>query len=307
MSPTAQGPIGPALALAGFALYSAHDVLVKILGATISVIQIVFFAGLFSLPLVVLMLLADGTEGTLRPRHPGWVAVRSLGIVCAGGLGFYAFTVIPFAQAYAMLFAAPLLVTVLSVPVLGEKVGWRRGLAVLVGLCGVLVVLRPGLAGVTLGHLAGLASAFCTAMVALASRRVGRLERLGVLVVWPTLASVLAMGAALPFVYRPMAGTDLAMSAGIAGLGVAAMVCIIQAYRRGEASIIAPMQYSQMLWAVFWGALVFAEWPDGWTLAGSALIIGSGVYIVARESVRAGRSARPVQQANPRPALGPLS
>jgi S-adenosylmethionine uptake transporter len=306
MSGAAHGPAGPLLALAGFALYAAHDVLVKLLGPAISVVQIVFFAGLFSFPLVALMLMADPQPGTLRARHPFWVGLRSFGVVASGALGFYAFTVIPFAQAYAMLFAAPLLVTLLSVPVLGERVGWRRGLAVAVGLGGVLVVLRPGLAEVTPGHAAGLASAFCTALVALSSRRIGRDERLGVLLLWPLLATIAVMGAALPWVYRPMTGLELAMTAAIAALGFGAMVCLIQAYRRGEAAIVAPMQYSQMLWAVFWGALVFAEWPDGWTLAGSALIIGSGVYIVLREAARGGPSTGPVRHAGPRPALGPL-
>lgn len=298
---------GPLLALAGFALYSAHDVLVKLLGPTISVIQIVFFAGLFSFPLVTTLLLVDPAAGTLRARNPGWVALRSFGVVSSGALGFYAFTVIPFAQAYAMLFAAPLLVTILSVPVLGEAVGWRRWLAVVVGLAGVLVVLRPGLAEVTAGHVAGLASALCNALVALASRRIGREERTAVLVIWPLLAMVVAMGAALPWVYRPMTGLELAMTGGIAVLGIAAMLCMIAAYRRAEASIVAPMQYSQMLWAVGWGALVFAEWPDGWTLAGAALIIGSGLYIVLRESAVGPASTRPVQQAEPRPALGRLT
>ena len=300
------GLVGPLLALGGFALYSAHDVLVKLLGPTISVIQIVFFAGLFSFPLVALLLLADPAPGTLRARHPYWLGLRTFGAVASGVLGFYAFTVIPFAQAYAMLFAAPLLVTLLSVPVLGERVGWRRGVAVLVGLAGVLVVLRPGLAEVTLGHVSGLASAFCTALVALSSRKIGRVERTGVLVLWPLVATIVVLGAAMPWVYRPMTGLELSMTAGIAVLGFTAMLCMIAAYRRAEASIVAPMQYSQMLWAVFWGALVFAEWPDGWTLGGAALIIGSGVYIVLRESAVGPGSNRPVQQAEPRPAIGPL-
>jgi S-adenosylmethionine uptake transporter len=302
-----QGYAGPLLALLGFALYAVHDVLVKLLGPTISVVQIVFFAALFSFPLVALMLMADPAPGTLRARHPVWVGLRSFGVVASGALGFYAFTMIPFAQAYAMLFAAPLLVTVLSVPVLGEAVGWRRWMAVVVGLAGVLVVLRPGLAEVTLGHVAGLASAFCTALVALSSRKIGRAERAGVLLLWPLVGVIVVMGAAMPWVYRPMTGLELAMTGGIAVLGFTAMLCMITAYRRAEASIVAPMQYSQMLWAVFWGALVFAEWPDGWTLAGAALIIGSGLYIVLRESAVGPASARPVQQAEPRPVLGPLS
>lgn len=298
---------GPLLALGGFALYSAHDVLVKILGPSISVVQIVFFAGLFSFPLVALLLMADPVPGTLKPRHPGWVALRSTGAVAAGLLGFYAFTVIPFAQAYAMLFATPLLVTILSVPVLGERVGWRRWVAVAVGLSGVLVVLRPGFAEVTTGHIAGLGSALSSSVVGLSSRRIGRVERMGVLLLWPLLLTMGVMGAALPWVYRPMSGLELGMTAGIAALGVAAMLCMISAYRRAEASIVAPMQYSQMLWAIFWGALIFAEWPDAWTLSGATLIIASGVYIVLRESARGGDSARPVQTTRPRPAIGPMA
>lgn len=295
------GLLGPVMALAGYALYAAHDVFVKILGTTFSVVQIVFFAALFSFPLLAVMLIRDPLPATLRARHPGWVAVRTAGAVASAALGFYAFTVIPFAQAYAMLFAAPLLITLLSVPLLGEKVGLRRGLAVVAGLIGVLVVLRPGLIDVTAGHLAALAAAFSSALVGISSRKIARDERAAVLMLWPFLATVVVMGAVLPWVYVPMHFLDLSMMAGIAVLGFGAMLLVITAYRWSEASIVAPMQYSQMLWAVFYGALVFDEWPDQWTLAGSSLIIASGMYIVLRES-RVQGSARPVQQTEMRPA-----
>lgn len=303
--PAASSVLGPVLALGGFGVYAFHDVIVKLLGPTVHVAQIIFFAALFSFPLLALMIMRDPEPATLRARNPGWVGLRTFGVVASGLLGFYAFTVIPFAQAYAMLFAAPLLVTVLSVPLLGEKVGLRRGLAVLAGLTGVLIVLRPGLAEVTLGHVSGLASACCTALVAISSRRIGREERTAVLVLWPLVATFVVFGLALPFVYRPPALAELGMIAAISGLGFVAMLLMIAAYRRAEASLVAPMQYSQMLWAVFYGALIFDEWPDVWTLVGSAAIIGSGLYIVLRESRRGGQSGRPVQQAEPRPAFPP--
>ena len=298
---TGSSPLGPLLALLAFALYSAHDVLVKLLGDTFSVIQIVVFAALFSFPLLTLLLVRDPEPATLRARNPGWVAVRTFGVVASAALGFYAFTVIPFAQAYAMLFATPLLITLLSIPLLGETVGPRRGLAVVAGLVGVLIVLRPGLAEVTAGHLAGLASALCASLVGISSRRIGRQERLGVLMLWPFLATVVVMGAALPFVYVPMSLLELGMTAAIALLGFGAMLASIGAYRRAEAALVAPMQYSQMLWAVFYGALIFDEWPDLWTLVGAAVIIASGLYILLRES-RAPGSARPVQDTRTRPA-----
>lgn len=304
MNPPRPGPLGPLLGLAAFAVFAAHDVLIKILGASLSVAQIVFFVALFGFPLLVLMLVRDPEAGTLRARNPGWVALRTVGAIGSGALGFYAFTVLPFAQAYALFFAAPLLVTLMAIPVLGEPVGLRRGLAVAAGLAGVLIVLRPGVVDLSVGHLAALGAAASTALVGISSRRIGRDERAAVLVLWPLLATVVLMGAALPWVYRPMTLAETGTLAVIAAMSFGAMLLLIGAYRRAEAALVAPMQYSQILWAVVWGALIFDEWPDLWTLAGAAVIIASGLYIVLRESRRAGGSSRPVQRAEPRPGPG---
>jgi S-adenosylmethionine uptake transporter len=299
---TGSSPLGPLLALLGFAVYALHDVVIKHLSATYNVMQITFYAALFSLPLLAVMLIHDAQPGTLRARNPGWVALRTLGVVGSGVMGFYAFATLPMAQAYAIFFAAPLIVTLLSIPFLGERVGPRRGLAVAVGLAGVLIVLRPGFVPLSAGHGAALLAAVSTAIVAVCSRRIGREERAAVLMLWPLLANVAVMGAALPWVYVPTALVDLAGMAVIALLGFVAMLLLIAAYRRAEAAIVAPMQYSQMLWAVFYGALIFAEWPDVWTLLGGGVIIASGLYIVLRET-RAGVSAtRPAQGSAARPA-----
>lgn len=281
--------VGPLLALLAFGLFSTHDVIVKFLGETYSVFQILFFTGLLSLPMVGLLMWRQNPRQGLRPRHPGWVALRVLAVVCAGAGGFYAFTVLPMAQTYAILFAAPLIVTILSVPMLGEHVGIRRGLAVVVGLCGVLVVLRPGLEPLSLGHVTGLISASSTALVAIIARKIGKTESTAVLMLYPMLGNVVAMGVMLPGVYVAMTWTALAGMAGIAVLGFVAAVLVIGAYRRSEAAVVAPMQYSQMIWAVVFGFFLFGEIVDLWTLAGTGLIVASGVYIVWRES-RAGVS-----------------
>jgi len=291
---------GAVFALLAFAAFATHDAVIKGLGGGLAPVQILFFATLFGFPLVGLMLMRDRTDGTLVPRHPWWVALRTLSAAVGGLSAFYAFTVLPLAQVYAILFASPLLITLMAIPILGERVRLRRGLAVLVGLGGVLIVLRPGGAELSPGHLAALAAAVFSALSAIIVRRIGGIERSVVLIIYPMMANFLLTGALLPLVYRPMSGAEMAGTAVIAVLGFCGMMLVILAYRSGEAVIIAPMQYSQILWAVFFGALFFGELPDALTLLGAAVVIASGTYIVLREG-RAGASrTRPVLAARSR-------
>ncbi|MCJ7871116.1 DMT family transporter [Marinovum sp. 2_MG-2023] len=275
---------GILFALLGFAMFSVHDVVVKYLGAQYSPIQILFFAGMFSFPLVTFLLISDPTRENLRPVHPWWVLVRVLASLGAGLLAFYAFSVLPLAQTYTLLFAAPMLITVLAIPVLGESVGPHRWAAVSVGLVGVIVVLRPGGQELNLGHLAAVGSAACNAMASIAVRKVGKDERAVVLLLYPLAGNFILMGSALPFVYVPMPIVDFGALGVMAVLGFFASMCIIGAYRFGEAAIVAPMQYSQILWATFFGFLLFGESLDQPTMIGAGLIILSGLYIVYRES-----------------------
>lgn len=282
------------LALLGFATFATHDVIVKVLGGSYSPFQIVFFSVLFGFPIATVMLLRDGTMGNLIPRYPLWTGARTLAAVGTGVCAFYAFSVLPLAQTYAIIFASPLLITVLAIPVLGEKVGLRRWLAVLVGLIGVLVVLRPGTTTLTLGHLAALGCAVCGALASVIVRKIGREERSIVLIIYPLVANFVLMAAVLPFVYQPMPIEHLGMSFCVALLATVAMLCIIEAYRLGEAVVVAPMQYSQILWATGFGMVLFGERPDLNTALGAGVIIASGVYIVLREGGGANASSQPV-------------
>ena len=274
---------GALLALLSFALYSAHDVVVKLLGAVYSPFQIVFFSVLFSFPLVSLMLIRDTTPGHLRPIHPWWTALRTVSAVITGLCAFYAFSVLPLAQTYAIIFAQPLLITVLAIPILGEQVRLRRWIAVLVGLAGVIVVLRPGATELTLGHAAALVAACCGSLSSIVVRKIGHEERSVVLLLYPMMTNFVLMACALPFVYTPMPIEHLGGVGVMAVLALIGSFVLIAAYKAGEAVIVAPMQYSQLLWATLYGALIFDEWPDEMTLAGAVLIIGSGLYIVLRE------------------------
>ena len=281
MSQNAKGAL---FALIAFGLFSTHDVFIKTLGATYSPVQIVFFSVLLSFPLATLMLMRDAKPGTLLPVHPGWVAVRTISVVITAVSAFYAFTVLPLTQTYAILFATPLLITVLSIPILGEKVRLRCWLAVIVGLGGVMIVLRPGTAELSNGHIAALVAAVGGAFASIVVRKIGAEERPVVLLLYPMLANFIVMGAALPFVYQPMPIEHLGALAVISVLAWIAGRLIIAAYQAGEAAIVAPMQYSQILWASVFGLMFFDEVPDIYTGVGATIIIASGIFIVFRES-----------------------
>lgn len=294
---------GALFALMAFTVFAGHDVIIKVLGGGYSPVQIVFFGVLFSFPLAMLYLLRDTTSGTLIPVHPWWMAARTVAVVITGFCAFYAFSVLPLAQVYAILFAAPLLITILSIPILGEQVKLLRWIAVLVGLGGVLIVLRPGQQELELGHLAALISAVCGSFASIIVRKIGRDERTVVIMLYPMMANFAVMAALLPLVYEPMPLEDLGKLAVIAILAWIAGRFLIAAYNTGEAVIVAPMQYSQILWATFYGMLFFNEVPDQATIVGSVVIIASGLFIVLRESKAPG-SERPVQRTRSRAETG---
>jgi S-adenosylmethionine uptake transporter len=304
MSPTLRGAL---LSLAAFAAYATHDVVVKYLGGTYSAFQTMFFAGLMGFPLVTLLLLSDRKDGTLIPRHPWWTAIRTVSAVVTGVMGFYAFSVLPMATCYAIFFAMPLFITLMAIPMLGEKVGMRRGIAVIVGLLGVLIVLRPGSGdGFSLGHLAALGAAATGSLSSIIVRKIGRDERSVVLMLYPMVLTFVATGATMPFVYQPMPVEDLALTAVMAFLGMIGALASIAAYRVAAAIIVAPMQYSQIIWAVLYGWLFFNESVDFYTAVGSAVIIASGIYIVLRESTPSISQNRPVLENRSRLEMGTM-
>lgn len=295
---------GALIALLAFATYSGSDAIVKWLGGHYSPFQLIFFSQLMAFPLVTLLMIRDRTDGNLRPRHPWWVALRTAGMVFGGIASFYAFAVLPLAQTYTILFSMPIMITLLSIPILGERIGLHRAGAIVVGLIGVLIVLRPGTGSFGIGHIAALVGAFGSALSSVVMRRIGQAERSSVMLVYPMLGNVIVMGAALPFVYRPMPLIHVGGLAAIALLTFLAMLFLVLAYRAGEAAVVAPMQYSQILWAVLYGSLFFHERLDAGTAIGSAVVILSGLYIVLRESRGKTSATRPVLSARVRYATG---
>ncbi|MCX7301174.1 MAG: DMT family transporter [Rhodobacterales bacterium] len=301
MGPNLKGAL---LALLAFGIYATHDAVVKFMGADYSPFQLIFFSVLFGFPLAMLMIIRDPNPGTLLPVHPWWVAIRTLAAVITGISAFYAFTVLPLAQVYAIVFSTPLIITILAIPILGEKVRIRRWIAVVVGLVGVMVVIQPGTTHLSLGHLAALVAAIGGSVASIIVRKIGQDERSVVLLLYPMLANFTLGAVILPFVYKPMPIEHLGFLALMSFLGWLGGIVIIRAYKTAEAVLVAPMQYSQILWATAYGLIFFNETLDRPTIIGASIIIASGLYIVLRES-RIGTSAnRPVLNTKMRPDTG---
>lgn len=275
---------GIGLALAGFSLFSLHDALIKsIVG--VPVFQTVFFVVLFSFVPFVVMLALNSREISLRPKLPGLVALRCVFTVGSLLCVFYAFNTLPMTQVYSLLFSAPVLITLLSIPILGERVKLIRWIAILLGLGGILIVLRPGSVEISLGHFAALTAALCIACTSVVTRKIGAREHSVTLLLYPMLANVLVSGCLLILVYQPMPGIAVLKMCGIGLLSVLGQMLIINAYRSCEAQYIAPMQYSQMLWAIVYGALIFNESIDRNVVLGATIIVISGLMVIWRELV----------------------
>ncbi|GAB2663214.1 DMT family transporter [Arenimonas aestuarii] len=248
--------------------------------------QVAALRGLSGLPLVVAWVLATGTVvGLLRIRWPLHLLRAGLSIMMLSAFAF-ALRQMPMTSAYAIFFVAPLLITALSVPMLGEHVGPRRWAAIVVGLVGVLVVLRP--TGEGLFGWAGLAVVVAAAGYALSAILVRVLHRTDsgqsmvfwMLVMTAVGASVLALPA-----WVPLRAADAWVIAGVGVTGFLGQVAITEAFRSGEASVVAPFEYSALAWGLGLDLMIWGVLPDGWTFFGAGIIVASGLYMVHRERV----------------------
>lgn len=274
---------GALLGLLGMGLFAASDITIKFLGEGYDPFQIIFFAGLMSVPLIAGFAMADPTPGPLRPVMPRLMALRSVAVVVNGVLGTYAFANLPLAQAYAIFFTMPIFIALLSALFLAERIDLLRGVAVVLGLAGVVVELDPGRATLDWGHAAALGAAVVGAGNYVIIRKSSSEERTVVMILYPLMLQLVTAAVVLPFVYTPMPFRDLALTALMATAAFAGYFAIIAAYRRAPGIVVAPMQYSQIIWAAIFGAVLFDEAMSLQTVVGVAVIIVAGIVIVARQ------------------------
>jgi len=277
---------GILLSLGAYGLFTLMDASIKLLGSRYHVVQVVFFNALFGLATVTLIAALRGQLAGVR--SPQWrLHLLRWAIGLPGGLAiFWAYPRMPLADVYAILFAAPLFMTALSVPVLGETVGWRRWSAVLVGFVGILVILRPasGLFGPP--AFAALFGALVHACNMLLLRRMRGIDPPEAFGIWGNGLSVIATGSLLPWLWRAPTASDLALHGFAGAIAGSGFLLLVLAHAKAPVAVLAPFQYSQMLYGIALGALLFGDLPDPATLAGATIVVGSGLYIFHREAVR---------------------
>jgi drug/metabolite transporter (DMT)-like permease len=281
---------GILLALLAYASFSWGDAAIKAIGGGLSVFEIGFFSTLFAGFFFVFAKPRDERwAGFWKMERPLAVQARALSGIAAGMLGIYAFTTIPLAEAYSLIFMSPLFVTILSILVLGERVGPWRWLAVAAGFVGVLLVVQPGFRDLQLGHLAAALIAVLAAITVILLRSLAREKRTSVLGVMIVYGLIFNGVAALFTSFRVPAPAELGLLALVGIFSGIGQIAILLATRFTDANRIAPTHYSQMLWAVGLGALVFGEYPGPLALLGMAVIGASGLLTLVRENVRLGR------------------
>ncbi|WP_418318852.1 DMT family transporter [Piscinibacter sakaiensis] len=273
--------------LLAVAFFSLMDTAMKLLVMRYPALQVTALRGLSSLPLVLAYVAWRGAGRSLwRVRWPLHLARGLLSIVM---LAMFAFALqsLPLAEAYTLFFIAPLLITLLSIPVLKEKVAGAHWFAIVAGFVGVVVALRPASASfLSIGALAVLGAASCYAVNAVLGRLLTRTDSSVSLVFWTTLS--LAVGAgllALPG-WRPVLGDDLPLILGLAVTGFAGQVAITEAFRHGQASVVAPFEYTALAWGVGIDWVLWASLPKAQTLLGAAIIVASGIYLIRNERVK---------------------
>jgi drug/metabolite transporter (DMT)-like permease len=281
---------GIALALLSGTVFSASDTIAKFLTGSVPVIEIVWIR--YVIFVLFAGSLARSTDlRALWPRSPASQVLRGLCVVGSAVLFVFGMRSMQIAQASTISFITPLIITVLSIPLLGEVVGVRRWTATAVGMLGVLIVARPGTAGFQPAALFGVASSACWALGMVITRRMATSERPATTLFWSACVGGAVMTVLLPFVAEALSFFHLLLALVVGVLSSIGQWLVVQAHRLAPASVLAPFSYSQLIWATLAGWLVFGNLPDEWTLVGAAIIIASGLYTAHRERVRA-REAR---------------
>ncbi len=267
-------------------MMATMNTLAKLLGETYPVTQIAFFRSTFALFLVVPVVMMKGGRDVFRTRQLGRHVFRSAWGFATLLLIFWSYQLLPLADATTIWFSGPLFLTALSVPFLGEKVGVHRWSAVVVGFGGVLIMLRPGAGVIDLGALVALGSAFGYAVAVINIRILSRRDPPDTLVLYFTLFTAVWSMTLLPFGWVTPAWQDLPLLCLTGLVGGLSQFCLTGAYSRAPAAIIAPFGYTQLLWAMLFGWLLWADAPDSPVLYGMLLVAGSGLYIIYRETGR---------------------
>ncbi len=274
--------------LCAVALFSVMDTCMKLLSGTYPAMQVAALRALTSLPLVLAYVGWRGAFGAMFKVRWGMHLMR--GVLGIAMLSLFAFGIqtLSLAEAYSIFFIAPALITALSVLFLKETVNAARWAAIVVGLVGVLVVLRPSGAGMlTLGGLAVLGAAAMYAVSAISARILSRTDRSEHMVLWLMLFIAIGAGALAAPHWVAVRASDTGLLCALAVSGFLGQLAITEAFGYGEASKVAPFEYTALAFGVGFDWLLWNTLPDRYTMVGAAIIIGSGLYLLRHEGSHA--------------------
>jgi drug/metabolite transporter (DMT)-like permease len=279
--------VGVGLIVASTVFFSCSDVITKELSSSLPAVEIAWLRYLCFSLLLLPAILRRGPARALRSVRPGLQVLRGLGMMASALLFTMGLHFLPVAEASATNFVAPLFITALSIPLLGEVVGWRRWTAALVGFAGVLMVVRPGTSAFDPASIFPLIAALFWAFAAISTRKMSGVDRPITTLAYSAFIGFLVLSLLLPFNWVLPSWRELALGAGLGLLSTAGHGLIVLAFRHAAASILAPFSYVQLVGSGALAFLVFGAIPDTWTFVGSGIIVASGLYTAHRERVRA--------------------
>jgi drug/metabolite transporter (DMT)-like permease len=283
---------GIALIIGSTVFLACSDVMAKYLSLTLPSIEIAWIRFLVFLLILVPVVAASQPKTVLRSTRPGLQALRGLALVLSSMLFISGLRYLPIAAASATSFVAPLFVTALSILLLSEKVGIRRWAATLIGLIGVLIVVRPGTAAFNQAAIFPILSALSWAFTLIMTRMISGADRAITTMTFSALVGFLLLTALVPLVWVAPTWRDVMIGVAIGIASTTGQWLVVLAFRYADASVLAPFSYTQLLWAALLGFLVFTEIPDAYTFIGAAIIIASGIYTAHREHSR--RQQQPI-------------
>ena len=281
MTPALRGPL---LVVAAVGIFAIMDTIAKYLARSYPVSGVVWARYAANLAVLLVFFAARGDLKRLRTSRPGLQIMRGLLLAGASLLYFTSLTVLPLAEAAAIGFVMPLFLAMLAVPMLGERMDGARLAAVMVGLAGALVIVRPGAAVFTPYALLPVGMALCNALYQILTRKVAGVEHPLTSLVWGAIVGTVLLALTLPFAWvMPTNPWHWALLAAIGVLASVGHFTLIRAYDYASATGLAPFFYTQLVWVMLLGWLVFGDFPDGWSLLGMGIIVASGIYLVGHQ------------------------
>jgi drug/metabolite transporter (DMT)-like permease len=288
VSPALRGIL---LMVAAVGVFVTMDTIAKYLTRWYPVPLIVWARYVSNLAILLAFLAARGDLRLLRSARPGLQFARGLLLALATLLFFTSLSVLPLADANAIGFVMPLFVAALAVPMLGERLEMARLLAILAGLVGALIIVRPGSELFTPYALLPLGMAVCNALYQILTRKVAGLEPPLTSLVWGAIVGAVLLSAIAPFVWvTPQVASHGALIVVIGVLASVGHFLLIRAYDYANATLLAPYTYTALIWAMLSGWLVFGDLPDGGSLVGMGIIVLSGLYLANRQRLTVHRA-----------------